>query len=84
MSNYSSPKLPPFPSSYRASGLLFACYVVALALRHWRRGTNCHCVDQPTVRRRTKLVASVALGPDGLWQLALSIALVVRRQRAFN
>ena len=22
MSNYSSPKLPPFPSSYRASGLL--------------------------------------------------------------
>ena len=40
MSNDSGPNLPPFPSSYRASGLLLACYVVALALRHWRRGTG--------------------------------------------
>ena len=64
--------------------LAFACYVVALALRHWRRGTSCDRVDRSTVRRRTKLVAGVALGPDGLRQLSLSIAVVVRGQRSFD
>ena len=58
-----------------------ARYVVALALRHRRRRTGCDRVDRSTLRCRTKLVAGVALGPDGLRQLSLSIAVVVRGQR---
>ena len=61
--------------------LASARYVVALALRHWRRGTRCDRVDRSTLRCRTKLVAGVAVGPDRLRQLSLSIAVVLRRQR---
>src|SRR5215469_4774026 len=60
------------------------CYVVAYALWHWGRGTSCHGVGRSTLRRRTKLVASVALGPDGLRQLSLSVAIVLCRQRPFD
>ena len=61
--------------------LASARYFVALALRHWRRRTGGDHVDRSTFRRRTKLVAGVALGPDGLRQLSLSIAVILRRQR---
>ena len=38
-------------------------------------------VDRSTLRRRTKLVAGVALGSDGIRQLSVSIAVVFCRQR---
>src|SRR4029450_2196639 len=62
--------------------LASARYVVAYALWHWRRRTSCDRVDRSTLRRRTKLVAGVALGPDGLRQLSLSIAVILCWQRA--
>ena len=68
------------PSLWLAS----ACYVVALALRHWRRGTKSDRVDRSTLRCRTKLVAGVAPGPDGLRQLSVSIAVILCGQRPFD
>ena len=66
MSNDSSLKLPPFPSSYRASGLLLHVTSLPSPYGIGDVGPAAHCVDRSTVRRRTKLVAGVALGPDGL------------------
>ena len=79
----------PQPSEPSSVSIRLSClwvasarYVVALALWHWRRGTGCDRVDRSTFRRRTKLVAVVAVGPNWLRQLSLSIALVFCRQRA--
>src|SRR6266566_8216167 len=58
-----------------------ARYVLALALRHWRRGASCDRVDRSTLRSWTKLVASAALGPDGLRQLSLSSVVILCRKR---
>ena len=82
MSDDSRPSLPPFPSAYRASGLLVHVTSLPYALWHWRRGTSCDRLHRSTLRRRPKLVAVVAVGPNWVRQLSLSIALVFCRQRA--
>src|SRR2546429_7321805 len=58
-----------------------APYVLAVALRYWRRGTSCDRVDRSTLRSRAKLVADVALGSDGLRQLSVSSVVILCRKR---
>ena len=84
MSNDSAPSLPPFPSSYRASGLLL--HVTSLPSPYGIGDVGpvaIAWIDQLS-DCRTRLVAGIAIGPDRLRQLSLSIAVVLRRQWPFN
>ena len=59
-----------------------ARHVAALALRHRRCGPGGAGLDRPPPRGRAELVAGAAAGTHRLRRLAVSIPVVVRRQRA--
>src|SRR5208337_5259426 len=75
--NESSPVSAGLPRFGRAA----ARHVAALALRHRRSGAGRAGVGRPTPRGGSNVVAGAAAGPDGVRQLTVSVALVLRRQR---
>ena len=85
MSDDSRPiSLPPFPPGYRASGLLL--HVTSLPSPYGIGDVGPAAMEwiDLLMRRRTELVAIVALGPDRIRQLSVSIAIVFCRQRNSN
>ena len=74
--------IPPFPTRLPRLRRAAARLLAALALRHRRCGAGRVGVDRPPARGRTKLVAGAAARSDRVRQLALSIPVVLRRQRA--
>ena len=55
--------------------------VSALAVRHRRFGRWRLCMDRPSSRRRSRVVAVAAAGSDRIPELAVPAYVVVRRQR---
>ena len=83
MSDTSQPsKSFPIPAGIPRRWRAAARHVAALALRHRRCGAGGVGVGRPPPRGRPELVAGAAAGSHGVWQLAVSIPVVFRRQRA--
>ena len=72
----------PIPAGISRLRLAAARHVAALALRHWRCGARRAGMDRSSRRGRSKLVAGAAARSHRVWQLAVSIPVVLRRQRA--
>ena len=73
--------IPPFPPNYRASGLLLHVTSLPSPYGIGDVGPSSLAWIDRLSRRGSIVVASAAAGPDGVWRLAVSSPVVVRRQR---
>ncbi len=73
---------PPFPAKYRASGILLHVASLPWPYGIGDVGAGGAGMGRPPPRGEAKLVAGAAVGSHGVRQLSLSVAVVLRRQRA--